>query len=376
MPGGLPSSVVATGAEKASGDSEHDSRSRSSLERIKSHHSHHLHNADVQSSSEVPDVGAILARHSSVDDARSLASIDRPPSEDEKLPAAKIYKPLSFPVLALFFPASILGVLARLGLEAITTYDGSAIFHLHTSKLDHHWVLRIPDHVLRMAARRVRVLDNSTGSHRDWFRDAIDGIGQSVFTLAISLSAVTFGAHLASLVRPRVPALRTPPRWARYALSALAVLTYAAAFPAYFLLPAHVRAQATAALLFAPPGALARYALSLALNPRLTLFPLGTFAANALGTAALGALQLAQSVRVPGPPSPAACALLKGLGDGFCGCLTTVSTFAVEVRALDARRAWLYVGLSWFVAQALLAVILGSAIGSGNVARAPTCVYP
>ncbi len=32
------------------------------------------------------DVGEVLARHSSVGDAASLASIDRPPSEEEKLP--------------------------------------------------------------------------------------------------------------------------------------------------------------------------------------------------------------------------------------------------------------------------------------------------
>lgn len=76
------------------------------------------------------DVGEVLARHSSVGDAASLASIDRPPSEEEKLPPSKIYHPLSFPVIALLMPASIFGVLARLGLQAITTYDGRSIFPL------------------------------------------------------------------------------------------------------------------------------------------------------------------------------------------------------------------------------------------------------
>ena len=76
------------------------------------------------------DVGTVLARHSSVRDADSLASIDRPPSEEEELPPSKIYKPLSFPVIALLMPASIFGVLARLGLQAITTYDGKEIFPL------------------------------------------------------------------------------------------------------------------------------------------------------------------------------------------------------------------------------------------------------
>ena len=205
---------------------------------------------------------------------------------------------------------------------------------------------------------------------------AIDGVGKTVFTLAIALSAVSFGTHLATLARPRLPALPPPARPVRYALSALAVLTYAATLPAYFRLSPRFRHDATAALLFSFPGALARYLLSLGLNPRLRLFPLGTFAANALGTALLAAFEALQSVRAPaGPLSPGACALVKGLGDGFCGSLTTISTFAAEVDALDGRRAWIYVCLSWFVGQALLAVILGPAIGSGHVGRQVTCVF-
>ena len=40
---------------------------------------------------------------------------------------------------------------------------------------------------------------------------AIDGVGKTVFTLAISLSAVSFGAHLASLLRPLIPRPSLPP---------------------------------------------------------------------------------------------------------------------------------------------------------------------
>lgn len=75
-------------------------------------------------------VGEALARHESIRDAQSLASIDRPPSDDESLPPSKIYHPLSIPVLALLVPASIFGVLARLGLQALVTYDGQSIFPL------------------------------------------------------------------------------------------------------------------------------------------------------------------------------------------------------------------------------------------------------
>ena len=70
-----------------------------------------------------------LERTGSMQDARSLASIDRPPSKAE-VPAPKVYHPLSPHVIALLIPASIFGALARVGLLALTTYDGRAIFPL------------------------------------------------------------------------------------------------------------------------------------------------------------------------------------------------------------------------------------------------------
>ena len=115
--------------------------------------------------------------------------------------------------------------------------------------------------------------------------------------------------------------------------------------------------------------------LSLLLNPRLKLFPLGTFAANTLGTALLGTFQVLQTIQHPAPLGARACAVLRGLADGYCGCLTTVSTFAAEVDALDGRRAWIYVSFSWLVSQVLLAVIIGPSIGAGHVSRQITCRY-
>ncbi|TFK91489.1 hypothetical protein K466DRAFT_660026 [Polyporus arcularius HHB13444] len=347
------------------------------------------------------DVGEVLARHTSVQDAEELASIDRPPSEAEKIPPSKTYRPLSFPVLALLMPASIFGVLARLGLQAITTYDGRSIFPLAWVQaagcLIMGFALGLKEpfgqfygplytavttgfcgSLTTFSGWQLDIFEswiNGTASHRDWFRDAIDGIGKTVFTLAISLSAVSFGAHLATLAAPLLPTLRTPPRRIRYTLSALGVLIYAAAYPAYFELPARYRHEVTAALLFSFPGTLSRYLLSIFLNPRLKLFPLGTFAANTLGTALLGTFQVLQTIQHPGPLSANACGVLRGLSDGFCGCLTTVSTFAAEVDALDGRRAWIYVSLSWLVSQLLLAVILGPSIGAGHVSRQSTCRY-
>lgn len=75
-------------------------------------------------------VGSALVRHETIASAQSLVSIDRPPSSKDGLPPSEVYHPLSIHVLALLMPASIFGVLARLGLLALASYDGQSIFPL------------------------------------------------------------------------------------------------------------------------------------------------------------------------------------------------------------------------------------------------------
>lgn len=180
------------------------------------------------------------------------------------------------------------------------------------------------------------------------------------------------GVYISGSILPYLPPLRPPKRNVRYCLTVLSILTYAATFLAYFRLPANYRHQATAALLFSYPGTLTRYLLSINLNSRIKLFPLGTFTANALGTALLGTFHVLQGVP---SVSPNACSLLEGLGDGYCGCLTTVSTFAAEVDALEGWKALFYVILSWMVGQLLLLVIMGSSFWAGHVSEQLMCSF-
>jgi CrcB protein len=42
----------------------------------------------------------------------------------------KLFHPLSWEILALLMSASVFGVLARLGLDALTSYEGQSIFPL------------------------------------------------------------------------------------------------------------------------------------------------------------------------------------------------------------------------------------------------------
>lgn len=58
--------------------------------------------------------------------------------------------------------------------------------------------------------------------------------------------------------------------------------------------------------------------------------------------------------------------MLQGFEDGFCGSLSTVSTFVVELRGLKRGDSWKYFWCSVIGAQLLLTVILGGWIWSGD----------
>lgn len=90
------------------------------------------------------------------------------------------------------------------------------------------------------------------------------------------------------------------------------------------------RGDALFACVFAPLGVYARFWISRWLNPIAKGFPLGTFAVNIAGSAILAATSAGRyEVK-----SLVGCGLLIGVADGFCGCLTTVSTFVSEFSGL------------------------------------------
>ena len=53
------------------------------------------------------------------------------------------------------------------------------------------------------------------------------------------------------------------------------------------------------------------------------------------------------------------CQVLQGLMDGFCGSLTTVSTWAAEMLALD-RRGYAYGGVTTVSGIAIMVIVCGS----------------
>jgi CrcB protein len=95
----------------------------------------------------------------------------------------------------------------------------------------------------------------------------------------------------------------------------------------------------TVALIFlgAMLGAPLRYLTDRTVQTRHdSLFPWGTLTVNIAGCLILGALTAAT------PPGP----LLALLGTGFCGALTTYSTFSYETLRLVEQKAYFYATLN------------------------------
>jgi CrcB protein len=107
-------------------------------------------------------------------------------------------------------------------------------------------------------------------------------------------------------------------------------------------------------------GAVARYAAGQALGPaRPGAFPWHTFAVNVAGSLLLGLIMALVPADDPRHLRPL-------LAVGFCGGLTTFSTFGYETVALLQARAYgtalLYAGGSLLVA--LAAVVIGMHLGA------------
>lgn len=121
----------------------------------------------------------------------------------------------------------------------------------------------------------------------------------------------------------------------------------------------------TLSILFAPWGSIIRYLLSRKLNTLRKDFPMGTFTANISGTLLLAVFNLLvrgkrwKLLSVPIVSSINACDVLTGLDDGFCGCLTTVSTLMVELCTLPMSPSYIYGSASISLGFVGMVLILG-----------------
>jgi CrcB protein len=108
-------------------------------------------------------------------------------------------------------------------------------------------------------------------------------------------------------------------------------------------------------------GAPARYLTDRAIQSRHdSVFPWGTLAVNVVGSLVLGLLTgVAEGHAVPS-------AVRLGIGTGFCGALTTYSTFGFETMRLfeDGARLYALVNVVVSLAAGLAAAAVGYALGA------------
>jgi fluoride exporter len=65
--------------------------------------------------------------------------------------------------------------------------------------------------------------------------------------------------------------------------------------------------------------------------------------------------------------------MLEGMIDGFSGCLSTVSTLALEMVEMKRRVAWMYLGLSLALGQTVSVLILGMGKWVGGLEAGKIC---
>ncbi|EME40419.1 hypothetical protein DOTSEDRAFT_113824, partial [Dothistroma septosporum NZE10] len=328
---------------------------------------------------------------------------------------------------------SILGVLARLGLVALTSYPGAPIAttvvwanvggslimgflredRLLVSKVQGDMETETdgndsPQPDYHTAAREAYITTRSTlhvfigmtvgfcgtfTSFADVIRDAFYAISDDLSTVVISdeessgnmrarndgdsvlavvavlwievsmsLAALQLGGHLAIATEHLADVLPTTKRPFEPTINILAVVVGWGAWIGVVMMAIWAphdswHGQAIFAVIFAPIGAVLRFHLAKQLNPKLRSFPLGTFAANVFGTCVLGMLlNLQHSGTGSGQIS---CQVLQGVGDGFCGGLTTVSTWVLELKSLRTKHGYFYAFTSLVVSLSCMVVIRG-----------------
>ncbi|KAK4225569.1 CrcB-like protein-domain-containing protein [Podospora fimiseda] len=292
---------------------------------------------------------------------------------------------------------SLLGTLARLGLQSLTTYPNTPFiypslwpnfsgclilgflsedrfifrhyYHHHPQPSDHQKQKKTIPPYIGLSTGFCGSFTSFSSFIRDVFLALSDTsreggysflaiLGVVIITLTISISGFFFGAHISIFLGPYIPGLpHTSTKIIDNAVIFLGLTCWLGAIiMAVFPPEEKWRGIAVFALVFAPLGCLGRFFLSLKLNGRISSFPLGTFVVNILGTAVLGMAWDLAHVPVGGIVG---CQVLQGIQDGFCGCLTTVSTWVAELTSLRRGHAYIYGGTSVFAGLVVLVGIMG-----------------
>ncbi|KAF3769988.1 hypothetical protein M406DRAFT_25806, partial [Cryphonectria parasitica EP155] len=224
-------------------------------------------------------------------------------------------------------------------------------------------------------------------------QDFMSLVSVLIVTLAVCMAGLKAGAHVAIFLKSfdkKIP--RRVVRRIDYIVVVLAIGCWVGAIIMAILPPDRPsgpvghkmswaqetwRGEAVFAVVFAPLGCLLRFLLSTKLNLRSVGFPLGTFFANSLGTLVLAVTWDLQ--RLPAQWASTwiggnlvSCQVLQGIDDGFCGCLTTISTWILELNGLRRAHAYTYGCVTLGTGLAIVVVVMGSMKWADGIEQ-PVC---
>ncbi|KAI9276473.1 CrcB-like protein-domain-containing protein [Umbelopsis sp. AD052] len=343
---------------------------------------------------EIPDTGRKVSIRSGDQVGSKLDAADTTLQVNEN----------KLPIVAALIPLSILGALIRIGLNLLETYNGAPVFGLAyaqfigcvimgvvVKKKDFLIKTYLPlqialstglcGSITTFSSWQLGTFEafaNYAGADHARGYNVLAGLSQVLITLAVSVCGLSLGYHIAyaldhALTRQSAIKLDTRHyiitpvgyKFSGNVHDILCELAGLASWVAVIVIAATVTSKQhiTLACVFAPLGTLVRWWLS-RYNTRMAGFPLGTFIANILATLVLAIVTLLMS----GPVSSSAgCNVLQGISDGFCGCLSTISTFTVEMTTLKLRAAYKYTMASLILGQIIMFVVLGSFIWTSSV---------
>ncbi|KAJ1792357.1 hypothetical protein LPJ67_001585 [Coemansia sp. RSA 1938] len=200
---------------------------------------------------------------------------------------------------------------------------------------------------------------NTDKGEHSKFNNFLGGVSVLVTTMACALGALRAGFGAGDMVCAGTRCNTN--KWTYkcdYTVAVVCVLGVMAA--CVVVGKAHDTRSVSIGVLLGPAGTLVRWKLS-KLNTRhgtARSLPIGTLLANIAGCAVLATVHTLQSGGIV-RPSLTSCQVLASISDGFCGCITTISTFAYELHTLSPRQSTTYTIVSIVTTQCLFILICG-----------------
>lgn len=182
--------------------------------------------------------------------------------------------------------------------------------------------------------------------------------------ISVSMAGLKLGKHLSQLVDDHLGAKMTLKIYKKVELMLVVLGTLA--WIAVIVVSATVCNHRDWSLsgLIAPIGVYTRFYLSKTFNPKVKNFPFGTFLCNFIGTITLLVFYLLNRGKLTSGgrivSSVTSCQALDSLSDGYSGCLSTMSTLAVELSSLPTWKGYRYGAVTVLVCFIVMLLIAGS----------------